>query len=261
MKKFISIVATALALVMVLSLAACGKNDANMVGTGKVEIVEGETISDVSKLQPAANVNPSTLNIGESMSEEHRGDAWYVDGVRGENYIYLTPADNSSIGLAYVKVENGQTVDTVVCAMTEDNHLVDEEAAAGESRIDIVFNDDFTAYDYKNSTWYVRGDPDSIKQLFVGMQLVCRDNPANTLILRGDSTGTEVFDGEEDAVTWQLDSASTVKYNDGDHDYSLFIVTDENNSFLSLSEQNFRIFELEGAQTEAPAEDAAQPQS
>ncbi|MBP3540128.1 MAG: hypothetical protein J6J62_09820, partial [Oscillospiraceae bacterium] len=111
------------------------------------------------------------------------------------------------------------------------------------------------------STWYVRGNPDTIKQLFVGMQLVCKDNPANTLILRGDGTGTEVFDGEEDAVTWALDSASTLKYNDGEHDYSLVIVTDENNCFLSLNEQNFRIFELEGAQTEAPAEDAAQPQS
>lgn len=269
MKKFISAAVVALTLIMVLSFAACGNSEANVVGTGKVEEIPGETISDVSKLKPAANINPSQLSIGESMSEEHSGDAWFVDGVRGENYFYLTPADNSSIGIAYVRVENGQTADTVVCAMTEDNHLVDEEAAEGESRIDIVFNDEFTAYDYKTSTWFVRGNPDNIKQLFVGMQLVCRDNPENTLILRGDGTGTEVFDGEEDAVTWALDSASTLKYNDGEHDYSLVIVTDETNSFLSLNEQNFRIFELEGAQAEAPAEDsaaapadaAAQPQS
>lgn len=252
------IIALALVMVMAFGLAACGAKaeDANTVGTGKLETTEGETIQDVSKLEPAANINPSTLNIGHAISEEHTGDAWYVNGVRGEDYFYLTPADNSSIGLAYVLVEKGQPVKTVVCAMTEDNHLVDEEAPAGESGIDIVFTDEFKAYDYKNETWYVRGDPDVIKQLFIGRELACQDNPTNTIILRADGTGTEMFNGEEDALTWALDSATTVKYNDGEFDYSLEIVTDESGAFISLSEQNHRIFvpvENLTAEAETPA--------
>ena len=257
MKK---IIAAALIAVLALSFAACGEAKVDdTVGTGKIEEVAGETIEDVSKLEPKANVNPSQLNIGQSNSEDHTGDAWYANGVRGENYIYFTPADNSSIGFAYVRVENGETVSTVVCAMTEDMHLIDGEAEDGQSSIDIVFNDDFTAYDGKNSTWYVRGNPKTIEQLFVGMQLICQDNPNNTLILRADGTGTEVFDGEEDEITWALDSASTLKYNDGEHEYSLEIVTDENNCFVSLNEQNFRIFVLESAATEPAAEAAEAP--
>ena len=147
----------------------------------------------------------------------------------------------------------------MVCAMTEDMHLIDGEAEDGQSSIDIVFNDDFTAYDSKNSTWYVRGNPKTIEQLFVGMQLICQDNPNNMLILRADGTGTEVFDGEEDEIAWALDSASTLKYNDGEHEYSLEIVTDENNCFVSLNEQNFRIFVLESAATEPAAEAAEAP--
>lgn len=257
MKK---IIAAALIAVLALSFAACGEAKVDdTVGTGKIEEVAGETIEDVSKLEPKANVNPSQLNIGQSNSEDHTGDAWYANGVRGENYIYFTPADNSSIGFAYVRVENGEAVSTVVCAMTEDMHLIDGEAEDGQSSIDIVFNDDFTAYDSKNSTWYVRGNPKTIEQLFVGMQLICQDNPNNMLILRADGTGTEVFDGEEDEIAWALDSASTLKYNDGEHEYSLEIVTDENNCFVSLNEQNFRIFVLESAATEPAAEAAEAP--
>lgn len=244
MKKFVSL---ALAALLIFCFAACG-SDSEDAGTGKLEEVEGETIADTSALEPAANVDPSQLAIGQAISEEHTGDAWYLNGVRGESYIYFIAADNSSIGLAYVKVENGETVETLICGMTDDMHLVDEEAAEGESAIDIVFYDNFKAYDYKNSSWYVRGAPESIEQLFVGIQLVCQDNNSNTLLLKADGTGTEVFDGTEYPLTWELDSATTVKYNDGEHDYSLQIVTDESSAFVSLNEQNFRIFVPEGSE-------------
>lgn len=44
------IIALALVMVMALGLAACGAKaeDANTVGTGKLETTEGETIQDVS---------------------------------------------------------------------------------------------------------------------------------------------------------------------------------------------------------------------
>ena len=266
MKKFTALLLVA---VMALSLAACGQTTEEKavdttVGTGKVEKVEGETLADVSALEPAANVNPSLINIGQTMSEEHTGDAWYTDAVRGNDYFYLEAADNSSIGLAYKKMENGECVKTVICAMTDDNHLVDEEAAEGESSIDIVFYDEFTAYDYKTEKWYVRGNPDAIEQLFIGYQLVEQSNPSNTLILRADGTGTEVYVDEDDQsveaeLTWSLTSASTLKYNDGEFDYQLTIVTDENDCFVSLSEENFRIFVLAdqaGESTEETAETA-----
>lgn len=272
MKKFIALIAVVLAIVMALSLSACGSSgttaantgDPNAVGSGKLEETAGETITDVTGLKPEANVNPSTIDIGQAMSGAHTGDAWYASGIRGDNYIYFENADNSSIGLAYFKVEAGQVVKTVVCGMTDDNHLVDEEAAEGESGIDIVFLDDFKAYDYKNDTWYVRGDPKTIEQLFVGRQLADQSNPSNTLILKGDGTGVEKYDDTEYALTWTMTSASTLKFNDGEYDYMLDIIVDENNAFVSLSEQNHRIFipeEMIGQQTEAQGEDTAPVQT
>lgn len=268
MKKTIALM---LALAMALCFAACGSSgatapsgDPNAVGTGKLEETAGETIADVSKLKPEANVNPSTLDVGQAMNNAHTGDAWYANGIRGDNYIYFEKADNSSIGLAYFKVEAGQVVKSVVCGMTDDNHLVDEEAAENESGIDIAFLDEFKAYDYKNDTWYVRGDPKTIEQLFVGIQLAEQSNPSNTLILKGDGTGVEVFNGGEYALTWTMTSASTLKFNDGEYDYKLDIIVDENNNFISLSEQNLRVFIPEnmiGQPTEAQGEDTAPAQA
>lgn len=235
-----------------------------IICTGKLEETAGETIADVSKLKPEANVNPSTLDVGQAMNNAHTGDAWYANGIRGDNYIYFEKADNSSIGLAYFKVEAGQVVKSVVCGMTDDNHLVDEEAAENESGIDIAFLDEFKAYDYKNDTWYVRGDPKTIEQLFVGIQLAEQSNPSNTLILKGDGTGVEVFNGGEYALTWTMTSASTLKFNDGEYDYKLDIIVDENNNFVSLSEQNLRVFIPEnmiGQPTEAQGEDTAPAQA
>ena len=268
MKKTIALM---LALAMALCFAACGSSgatapsgDPNAVGTGKLEETAGETIADVSKLKPEANVNPSTLDVGQAMNNAHTGDAWYANGIRGDNYIYFEKADNSSIGLAYFKVEAGQVVKSVVCGMTDDNHLVDEEAAENESGIDIAFLDEFKAYDYKNDTWYVRGDPKTIEQLFVGIQLAEQSNPSNTLILKGDGTGVEKYDDTEYALTWTMTSASTLKFNDGEYDYKLDIIVDENNNFVSLSEQNLRVFIPEnmiGQPTEAQGEDTAPAQA
>lgn len=267
MKKVFAIVCVILVAVMALNFAACGNeaaSSANEVGSGTLAETPGETIADVSKLSPEANVNPSTLNMGQALNGVHTGDAWYAGGIRGDNYIYFENADNSSIGLAYIKVEAGEIVKTVVCGMTEDNHLVDETAADGESGIDIVFADEFKAYDYKNDTWYVRGDPKVIEQLFVGRQLAEQSNSTNSLILNADGTGKEVFDGTEYALTWAMTSATTLKFNDGNYDYNLEIVVDENNAFVSLSEQNHRIFipeEMIGQPTEAQGEDTAPAQA
>lgn len=271
MKMIIRVIILALVCVMALSFAACGNDSAEVkkpsdttLGSGTLVETEGETIAAVDALKPEANVNPATVNMGQALNGTHSGDAWYANGVRGDDYIYFEAADNSSIGIAYMKVEAGDLVKTVVCAMTDDNHLVDEEAAQNESGIDIVFLDAFKAYDYKNDTWYVRGDPEVIQQLFVGRQLAEQSSPTNTLILYIDGSGVEKFEDTEYALTWELTSASTLKFNDGEYDYDLEIIIDENNNFVSLTQQNHRIFipeEQIGQQTEAQGEDTAPAQA
>ena len=78
--------------------------------------------------------------------------------------------------------------------------------------------------------------------IFADIPFVCQDDETNTLLLKADGSGTEMFQGQEDELSWVMDSATTVKYNDGNFDHILQIVVDENGKLISLSEQNFRIF-------------------
>lgn len=248
MKRALTVIALVLSVVMLFSLTACGSKD-EAVETAPAEdvdiaIIPAETESEETEEGdgPAANVDPSQLNIGQAIDEVHTGDAWYKDGVEGGDYIYFEAADNSDIGLAYVKMEGGERVSTVLCTVNAAMHVIDAEVNESESSIDLVFVDNFQAYDYKSDTWYVRGNPESLSAIFAGINFVCQDDETNTLILNADGTGTEVFQGTEDDLSWVMDSATTVTYNDGSHDHVLQIVCDENGQLVSLSEQNFRIF-------------------
>ena len=254
MKKIVTVFVLVLSVVMLLSLSACGEKKTEEVAEELpvVPVVTEAPAKDeeVAKDEPAANIDPAVVNMGQAIDEKHTADAWYKDGVEGGDYIYFEKADNSDLGLAYVKMENGERASTVLCAVNAELHVVDAESAEGESSIDIVFVDEFKAYDYKSETWYVRGDPAALSVIFADIAFVNQDDSTNTLILNADGTGLEVFQGQEDELSWVMDSASTVKYNDGSYDHVLQIVCDETGKLVSLSEQNFRIF--------VPAEAAAE---
>ena len=248
MKRTLTLIALVMAVVMLFSLTACGSKDEAVESApaevpADVAVIPAETEAPKEEAEgPAANVDPSQINIGQAIDEVHTGDAWYKDGVEGGDYIYFEAADNSDLGLAYVKVEGGERVNTLLCTVNAAMHVVDAEVAESESSIDLVFVDEFQIYDYKSNTWYVRGNPETLSTIFTGITFACQDDETNTIILNADGTGTELFQGTEDDLTWVMDSATTVKYNDGSHDHILQIVTDESGALISLSEQNFRIF-------------------
>lgn len=239
MKKILILVLT---LAMVLSLAACGSKEtaADSSASGETATVpEGAVI--VESEDADALVDPAALNLGVSYDESHTGDAWYKDGVKGGSYIYLEEADNSDAGLACTLVD-GDSSKTWLCTVTSDNHLIDQDAADGQSEIDIVFTDIFTAVNNVDGSKYIRGSADEIAQLFVGKELVEQENSANTLIFNADGTGKEVYDGVESELTWELDSASTIKFADGENEFSMTISLDENGAFKGLYEMNFRTY-------------------
>lgn len=248
MKKIITVLALVLTVVMLLSLSACGGESAKTEQPAEeLPVVPAATEApakedDSAEDAPAANVDPAVVNMGQAIDEKHTADAWYKDGVEGGDYIYFELADNSDLGYAYVKMENGERVSTVLCTVNAELHVVDAEAAGADSTIDLVFVDNFRVYDYKSDSWYVRGNPETLSTIFADISFVNQDDATNTIILRADGTGTELFQGTEDELSWEMDSATTVKYNDGSFDHILQIVCDENGNLLSLSEQNFRIF-------------------
>ena len=190
MKKIVTVFVLVLSVVMLLSLSACGEKKTEEVAE-ELPVVPVVTEApakeeEVAKDEPAANIDPAVVNMGQAIDEKHTADAWYKDGVEGGDYIYFEKADNSDLGLAYVKMENGERASTVLCAVNAELHVVDAEAAEGESSIDIVFVDEFKAYDYKSETWYVRGDPAALSVIFADIAFVNQDDSTNTLILNAD---------------------------------------------------------------------------
>ena len=242
MKKFLIL---AMACAMLLTFAACGE-------TAKpAEVTEAPAAETAAPEAPApvitesekadASVDPLSLNLGASVDETHSGDAWYKDGVKSETYFYLEKADNSESGLACVLVTNG-TPKTWLCKVTDDKHLVDQEAEDGKSEIDLVFTDIFTAVNNADGTKYSRGTAESISRLFVGKQLVEKENNANTLIFNADGTGKEVYDGKEYDLKWELSSGSTIMFTDGENDFNLTIGLDKDGGLESLYDMNLRTY-------------------
>lgn len=242
MKKVLIMV---LVFAMTMSLAACTAkvkpaevteapaSEAAAVPEGAV-VVESEAAN--------ASVDPTSLNFGVSRDETHSGDAWYKDGESTENYIYFENADNSNSGLACVLMVNGAPSKTWLCKATAENHLVDQEAEEGKSEIDLVFSDIFTAVNNVDGSKYVRGSAEKVSQLFADKKLVEKENSANTLIFNADGTGKEVYDGKEYDLKWEIDSASTMKFTDGENEFSMTVDVDEDGNFVSLYNMNFRTY-------------------
>lgn len=256
MKRKYALISLALAVVMLFSLTACGKKtDAPApspspdADSQQLPPADADPNLPATPEQPATDLpgvdavlDPSLVNMGKVWLEDRQVDAWYKDGVSGGDYIFFETADNSDLGYAYVRVEGGERKETLLCTVTMDMHVIDASATAETSTIDLVFADHFRVYDYKSGTWYVRGDPQQLCTLFADIQFVCQDSESNTLLLKADGTGVELFDGAESALTWVMTSASTVTYNDGEHEHELQIITDENGALTGLQEANFRIF-------------------
>ena len=243
MKKALILI---LACVMLLSFAACGKTEAPAQQTEAPVEATPAAVSEApvveAKETAEAVVDPASLNLGVSNDEKHSGDAWYKDGTDTNSYIYLAKADNSGSGLACTLMVNGEPSKTWLCKETSDKHLVDQDAEAGKSEIDLVFTDIFTAVNNVDGSKYVRGNAETVSSLFVGKQLAEQENSANTLIFNADGTGKEVYDGKEADLTWKIDSGSTMMFNDGENDFHMTISVDDSGNFVKLYELNFRTY-------------------
>lgn len=241
MKKILILV---MACAMLLTFAACGEEakPAEVTAAPAAEATAVPEAAVIVKSEDAdAVIDPLSLNLGVSTDETHSGDAWYKDGVSTESYIYLEKADNSKSGLACVLVTNG-TPKTWLCKVTADRHLVDQDAEEGKSEIDLVFTDIFTAVNNADGTKYSRGTAESISQLFVGKQLVEKENNANTLIFNADGTGKEVYDGKEYTLKWELSSGSTIKFADDENEFNMTIAVDKEGKLESLYDMNLRTY-------------------
>ena len=228
MKRFICLL---MAVLMIASLCACGNN-------GDQQSSEAAAPAAANSAEPQANVNPTTINWGSRRNTLDTSDPWYPNGKLGDNYIYFDLGDSTS-GIVYYKVEGGVQTGYAACELTKKNHLVTE---GDGTAIDILFHDEFYAYDLKTETWYVRANVDFMKSLFVGKSFVEKNDSGNTIVFNEDGTATENYQGQEYPGTWKIVNATTVRFNDGEYEYDYELVINSQNQLEGLDEYGNRFF-------------------
>ena len=239
MKKIVMLI---LVCAMVCSLAACGEKPAEPAPATAAPTQAANTAPEQAPVlaeKVDAGVDPTLINFGTSGGETHLGDNWYKDGAKDADYIYFETADNANAGFACVKVEGGNVAKTWLCKVGSDDHVVDQD---GSSDLDLVFESELSVYNNADGVRYIRGNAEELAKLFADKTLTEKDNPSNTIVLNADGTGKEVFDGKEDALTWEVITATIVSVSDSEYEYKFTVNTDDAGNFVSLTEQNFRCF-------------------
>ncbi len=224
MKRFISLL---MAVLMIASLCACGGGDAQQAAS-----------QPGGSAEPQANVNPNTIDWGSRRNTLVESDPWYPNGKLGNDYIYFDLGESSST-IVYYKVEGGVQTGYAACEQTKKNHLVTE---GDGTAIDIVFHDEFYAYDFKTETWYVRANLDFMKSLFVGRSFVEKNDSGNTIIFNEDGTAVENYQGQEFKGSWKIINATTVRFNDGEYEYDFELAINNQNQLDGLDEYGNRYF-------------------
>ena len=228
MKKIICLF---LAVLMIASLCACGAGNEQSVSNTTAE-------TNTASAEPQANVNPSAINWGSRRNTLQESDPWYPNGKLGDDYIYFGLGESSST-IVYHKVEGGVETGYAACEQTKKNHLVTE----GEGTdIDIVFHDEFYAFDFKTNTWYVRANLDFMKSLFVGKNFVEKNDSGNSFVFNEDGTAVEIYQGQEFKGTWKIVNATTLRFNDGEYEYDYELVINSQNQLDGLDEYGNRYF-------------------
>lgn len=219
MKKPALIVSGALLGALVaFSLTACG-------GASPQDPFEG--------MSPQAKVDPFEIEPGMLPDGPTSSDVWeaWKDGAPTGERIYLTAVlgEESLFSITVLDGSGAETDSQFANLRTDDKHLTTPEGAEGRS-FDLVFNDDYTAYDGVSETWYTRGDLEADMQEMVGGWTSSK-NPDFKISFNEDGSYAESFSGNENGSgTFSMKATNVVKLEPADESgWELVVVgLDEN---------------------------------
>ena len=155
MKRLITcIFAIACVSALCAGLVGCGSNGSSSAtssassSSASASAASSAAASSDSTSQPAANVDPATIDPGAP-------DIWRLNGDASAEGIRFEKSSNEA-GLSFIRVsasgEDGDGEFNLI--ITDEKHLRTPMGTA--PKIDIVFTDENTCYDYVTGNWYIR---------------------------------------------------------------------------------------------------------
>ena len=172
-------------------------------------------------------------------------DVWFLNGDPTAGGIFFTNAANEA-GLSYTKVDaNDEETDSEFnLIITEDKHL--RTAGNTAPKIDIVFDDVMTCYDYVNGNFYVRGDSKELTAALAGNAYMADDGSGAEYLLNEDGTFTFTWKNKSEGGTWKVAASTVVELTyDSDNYTEEFRMTIEDGVATRIMDSGWQYYDLE----------------
>lgn len=238
-----ALVAGGSALLLALSLGACGSSESsNQADGGGAPPEQAQTYSH------DATVNPDDINPGWVLDSENNiggtSDLWYpVSDDSSAEGLYFTNAGNDA-GIDVTFVDNNGGEDSVWDLEVVDGHLKTKADASDKRQVDITFQDDFTCYDAVTDTTYTRGATTAkdYEELFCANPFVLNtDDPEERMMSFADDGTVTLTTGDKVASgTWKVAAVNVVEVHfvsdtsEWDDEYR--VILDEGGNAAELDE-------------------------
>ena len=247
MKRFLTCVFTiACASALCVGLAGCGGSDSNSSSASASSASAPASSSAASSTAAVTDdvLDPAKINPGWLDSDVRTSDVWYLDGDTSAEGIFFTRANNEA-GLSFTRVDaNDQNGDSEFnLVITEDKHLRTPEGLA--PKIDIVFDDDMTCYDYVSGNFYIRGDLKELTSMMADKTFVMEDRDGIEVTFNADGTYSETVDGNTESGTWKVAAATVVEMTYDSNGYvEEYRLTIDNGNVPRIMDSGWKYYSL-----------------
>lgn len=247
MKRLMTgVFAVACAGALCVGLVACGGGSSSASGSASAASSSASAPASASAPSASADelLDPATINPGWLDSDVRTSDVWFLNGDTSAEGIFFTNAANEA-GLSFTRVDaddhDGDSEFNLV--ITADKHLRTPEGTA--PKIDIVFDDEMTCFDYVTGNFYIRGDLKELQAAVSGNTYVMEDRDDVEVTFNPDGSYVETVKGESETGTWKVAAATVVEMTyDSDGYVEEYRLTLEGGKATRLMDSGWKYYSL-----------------
>ena len=241
-----ALLSTGSALLLALSLAACGGSASSQQSSGgQASTTQAKTSSTDASVDPAL-INPGWLPDQEDYVAG-TSDLWYPIGSngKGERLYFTNAANDAGIDVTFVDAEEHE--DNVWDLEVSSGHLKTLSSASDKRKVDITFQDDFSCYDAVADIHYERASSsaDDYVKLFCEHPFVeDADSPDKYKVTFSTDGSVTIKNGEDEySGTWKVAAVNVAevhfKTDGSEWDDEYRVLVDKDGKPTELDEGSF----------------------